>query len=256
MLIDARSFPAMVGAMTRILLACLALCTLSVLAAPAAAADRVFPVADFDRVIVEGPYRVRLVVGSATRAVASGTRDGLDRVSVEVRGQTMRIRAARGIWSGRPGIDPGPVTVALTTRTLRSARTIGPGRLDIEGAAGLNVEFMVEGGGTIRATRVAAENLVLGLHGSGALEIAGTARSLRGQFQGTGTVEATQLAAQGATITTNSLGNVALTVNGPAAITAYGLGAVIVAGRAACTSTGPGAAQVRCGGASDQRQDR
>lgn len=243
----------MVGAMTRILLACLALCAL---AAPAAAADRVFPVSDFDRVIVEGPFRVRLVVGSATRAVASGTREGLDRVSVEVRGQTMRIRPGRGIWSGRPGADRGPVTIALTTRMLRSARTIGPARLEIEGAAGLNVEFMVEGGGTIRATGVAAENLALGLLGSGALEIAGTARSLRGQFQGTGNVEATQLAAQNATITTNTLGNVALTVNGPAAITAYGLGDVIVAGRPACTLSGPGAAQVRCGAASDQRQNR
>lgn len=239
--------------MTRIILACLAL---AALASPAAAADRVFPVADFDRVIVEGPYRVRLVVGRATRAVASGTRDGLDRVSVEVRGQTLRVRAGRGIWSGRPGTDPGPVAIALTARTLRSARTIGPARLEIEGAAGLNVELMVEGGGTIRATRVAAENLVLGLLGSGGLEIAGTARSLRGQFQGTGNVEATQLAAQNATVTTNTLGNVALTVNGPAAITAYGLGDVTVAGRAACTLSGPGAAQVRCGAPSDQRQNR
>jgi hypothetical protein len=242
----------MVGAMTRIILACLAL---SALAAPAAAADRVFSVADFNRVIVEGPYRVRLVVGRATTAVASGTRDGLDRVSVEVNGQTLRIRGARGIWSGRPGVDPGPVTVALTTRMLRSARTIGPARLEIEGAAGLNVELVVEGGGTIRATRIAAENLSLGLLGSGALDLAGTARSLRGQFQGTGTVEATQLAAQDATINSNTMGNVALTVNGPAAITAYGLGEVVVGGRAACTLTGPSAAQVRCVGASDQRQN-
>jgi hypothetical protein len=239
--------------MTRILLAILALCAL---AAPAAAADRVFPVSDFDRVIVEGPFRVRLVVGGASRAVASGTSIGLDRVSVEVRGQTMRIRPGRGIWSGRPGADPGPVTIALTTRMLRSARTIGPARLEIEGAAGLDVEFMVEGGGTIRATSVAAENLALGLLGSGALEVAGTARSLRGQFQGTGNVEATRLIAQGATVTANTLGTIALTVNGPAAITAYGLGDVIVAGRPACTLSGPGAAQVRCGAASDQRQNR
>ena len=152
-------------------------------ALPAAAADRVFPIADFDRVIVEGPYRVHLVVGRPTRAVASGTRDGLDRVSLAVQGQTLRIRGARGTWTGTPGADPGPVTIALTTRMLRSARTIGPARLEIEGAAGLNVEFAVEGGGTIRATRVAVENLALGLLGSGALDIAGTRRSLRGQFR-------------------------------------------------------------------------
>ena len=242
----------MVGAMTRILLASLAL---GALAAPAAAADRVFPVADFNRVIVEGPYRVHLVIGRPSRAVASGTREGLDRVSVEVNGQTLLIRRARGTWTARPGADLGPVTVALATRNLRSARTIGPGRLDIEGAAGLNVEFTVEGGGTIRAARIAAENLALALLGSGAFDLAGTARSLRGQFQGTGTVEARQLVAQEATIIANTMGNVALTVNGPAAITAYGLGEVVVGGRPACTTSGPSAAQVRCGAASDQRQN-
>ena len=83
---------------------------------------------------------------------------------------------------------------------------------------------MVEGSGTLRATHVAADNLSLGLRGSGALEVAGTARSLRGQFQGTGDVEAAQLAAENATITTNTIGNVALTVNGRPTITAYGLG--------------------------------
>jgi len=245
----------MIPAMIRILPVALALAG-ALPAAPAAAADRVFPIADFDRVIVEGPYRVHLVVGRPTRAVASGTRDGLDRISLAVQGQTLRIRGGRGTWTGTPGADPGPVTIALTTRMLRSARTIGPARLEIEGAAGLNVEFAVEGGGTIRATRVAAENLALGLLGSGALDIAGTARSLRGQFQGTGTVAATGLAAQNATISTNTLGNVALTVNGPVAVTAYGLGEVVVAGRPACTLSGPGAAQVRCGAASDQRQNR
>ena len=244
----------MISAMIRILPAALTAALAGALLAAPAAADRVFPVADFDRVIVEGPYRVHLVVGRPTRAVASGTRDALDRVSLAVQGQTLRIRGGRGTWTGTPGADPGPVTIALTPRMLRSARTIGPARLEIEGAAGLNVEFQVEGGGTIRATRVAAENLVLGLLGSGALDVAGTARSLRGQFQGTGNVEATQLAAQGATVTTNTLGNVALTVNGPAAVNANGLGDVAILGRPACTVTGLGASQVRCGArASNQR---
>lgn len=242
----------MVRAMTRILLA---LPTLAAFAAPASAIDRNYPISDFDRVIVEGPYRVHLVIGRSTTAAASGTRDGLDRVSVDVQGQTLRIRRARYAWAGTAGADTGPVTIALTTRALRSARLIGPATLDVDGAQGLNVTFVVEGSGRIRATRVAAETLSLGLLGSGTLDIAGTADTLRGEFQGSGNVEAPRLVAKAAVIATNTGGTVAVTVNGPATVTANGLGDVFMFGTPNCVLNGPGMAQVRCGG-SDQRQNR
>jgi hypothetical protein len=243
--------------MTRLIPALLAL---TAFATPASAADRPYPVADFDRLVVEGPYRVHLVVGRATTARANGTRDGLDRVSIETNGQTLRIRPQRNAWGADAGDDPGPVTIELTTRTLRSARLLGPAILDGEGASGLNVEFMVQGSGTLRATRVAADALSLGLLGAGSLELAGTAKTLRGQFQGTGNVAGAGLAADAATITANTAGDVALQVNGRAEIAAYGLGTVIISGNPACVLTGPGASQVSCGRishqASDQRQGR
>ena len=244
--------------MSRLLLALL---TLVSAAMPAQAADRPFPVSDFDRLVVEGSYRVRLIVGGPSRAIASGTRDGLDRVSIESTGQTLRIRPRRNQWGASAGTDPGPVTIELSTRTLRSARLIGPASLEIDragaGAApgGRNVEFMVQGSGTLRATRVTADTLTLGLLGAGSLDVAGTAETLRGQFQGTGSVAAANLAAEGATITTNTVGTVALQVNGRAEISAYGLGTVTIVGRPACTLSGPGASNVRCGG-SDQGQAR
>ena len=108
----------------------------------------------------------------------------------------------------------------------------------------------------MRATRVAVDALSLGLLGAGVLDIAGTAKTLRGQFQGTGSVAAATLAADAATVTSNIAGNVALQVNGRAEITAYGLGSVTVTGRPACVLSGSGAAQVRCSLASNQRQPR
>lgn len=224
------------------------------LAAPAQAADRQIPVSDFDRLVVEGPYRVRLVVGGASRAVASGTREGLDRVAIESSGQTLRIRPRRNQWGANAGNDPGPVTIELRTRNLRSARLLGPAVLDVEGARGLAVEFMVEGSGTLRATRVAVDALALGLLGSGSLDVTGNAETLRGQFQGTGNVAAANLTAGSATITTNTAGTVALQVNGRAEVTAYGLGIVTIGGRPACV-LGGSSSQVRCG-ASNQGQRR
>jgi hypothetical protein len=235
--------------MTRLLLVLLAF------AAPAAAETRRVPVGDFDRLIVEGPYVVHLITGRPSGASAQGTRDALDRVTIDVQGQTLRIRRNRSAWGGAPGADVGTVTVELVTRSLRSARLIGPARLDLEGARGLNVELSVEGSGTIRAAGIDADHLSLALLGSGRLEVAGVARMLNGNFQGTGDIVAADLRAGQATIATTTSGAVAITVNGPATVTANGLGNVRILGRPVCAVAGVAADQVRCGG-SDQGQHR
>lgn len=237
--------------MIRILATLLAL---AAFAAPAGAIDRRLSVTDFDRVIVEGPYQIRLVIGRASSAIVSGSLAALDRVTVDVQGQTLRIRRNRSAWGGAAGADGGPVTIELTTRRLRSARLVGPARLDVQGAAGLNVEFAVEGSGTIRAAGVNADTLSLGLIGAGRIEIGGAAGVLRGDFQGGGSVDASTLSVRQATVANTSSGEVLLAVRGPITITNNGLGSVRVSGAPACTIRGIGAAQVAC--ASDQRQHR
>src|ERR1700741_301455 len=102
--------------MTRYLIPFLAL---TAFAAPAFAEDRHFAIEDFDRVIAEGPYVVHLVVGRATSAIAHGSRDALDRMSLAVQGMTLRIRRNRNAWGGASTADPGAVTIDLTTRALR-----------------------------------------------------------------------------------------------------------------------------------------
>ncbi len=216
------------------------------IAAPASAAERRYPVTDFDRVVVEGPYIVRLTTGRPSSAVATGSREALDRIAIDVQGQTLRIRRNRSAWGGTPGAAAGPLTVELSTRTLRSARLIGPASLDVDGAEGLRVDFTVEGSGRLRAANVDADNLSLGLLGSGKLEIAGAARTLRADFQGTGDVDAARLVAEDATISTTTMGAVSLAVERSVTITANGLGDVTILGRPSCTVRGVGAAQVRC----------
>jgi hypothetical protein len=227
---------------------------LAALAAPAHAVDRRLSVTDFDRVIVEGPYQVRLVVGRPSSATVSGSIAALDRVTVDVQGQTLRVRRNRSAWGGAPGADAGRVTIELSTRRLRSARLVGPAQLNVQGAAGLNVEFTVEGSGTLRAANVDADTLSLGLIGAGRLEIGGRAGVLRGDFQGSGTVDASNLGARQADVTSTTSGDVLLAVRGPATVTNNGMGNVRVSGAPACTIRGLGAAQVACD--SDQRQHR
>ncbi|HEV2865470.1 MAG TPA: head GIN domain-containing protein [Allosphingosinicella sp.] len=236
--------------MTRTILAFAALLA----AFPAAAAERRYPVTDFDRVVVEGPYIVRLTAGPSSSAVARGTQAALDRAVIDVSGQTLRIRRNRSYWGGNPGAQEGPLVIELATRTLRSARLIGPARLEADRVQGLRVDLIVEGSGDLRATNVRADNLSLGLAGAGRLQVSGTAETLVADIQGTGEVEASSLRAENASITTTTTGNVAVAASETATVTALGLGQVTILGRPACTVRGPNADLVRCG--SDQRQQR
>ncbi|MEA3040421.1 MAG: hypothetical protein QOE79_2934, partial [Sphingomonadales bacterium] len=214
---------------------------LSALAAPAHAEDRRYAIEDFDRVIAEGPYIVHLVTGRTSSAVAHGSRQALDRMSLDVQDQMLRIRRNRNAWAGSPGADPGIVTVTLVTRSLRAAHLIGPVRFDADNVRGLRVEFSVEGSGSLHATRLNADALSLALLGSGRLDIAGAARTLAGIFQGSGDIAAPGLVAHEARISSTTSGAVALTVNGPAAVTNNGVGNVRILGRPVCTIGGSAA---------------
>ncbi|MGQ0558925.1 MAG: head GIN domain-containing protein [Sphingosinicella sp.] len=229
--------------MTRLLFMIAGLFTV---AAPAAAAERRFAVTDFDRVVVEGPYVVRLVTGRPSAATATGPRAAVDRLSLDVTGQTLRIRRNRNQWVGATGVQ-GPVTIELATRTLRGARLIGPSELTIDRVAGLRVDLSVEGSGRMNVAGIAADNLTFGLFGSGRLELAGRSGTVRADIQGSGDVVAPQLRAETLTITSTTSGNVTLTAVRSATVNALGLGTISVAGRSACTVRGPGADLVRCG---------
>ena len=223
-------------------------------AAPAAAAERRYAVTDFDRIVVEGPYIVRLVTGRPSSASASGSQAALDRMTIDVSGQTLRIRRNRSSWGGNPGAQQGPVEIELTTRSVRAVRLIGPGSVELNGARGLRVDLIVEGSGSLRAADVEADSLSLGLAGSGRLEVAGTAEILNADIQGTGDVDGSRLRVEQATITTATTGLVTLEVVEEATVGAFGVGQVEISGNPACTLRGPSADLVRCG--SDQRQNR
>ena len=234
----------MMRLMVRILAASLAL---TIAAGSASAADRRYSVTDFDRVVVEGPYTVRLTVGRPSAAVGTGAQAALEGVTVDVQGTTLRIRRNANAWGGYPGRPPAPATIALTTRNLRSARLAGTGSLSVEGARGLRVEFSVEGSGRLAATGVAVDNLALAARGAGTMEVVGTARALTVQVQGAATLQGSALTTETATVAVATSGDVLLNARRSANVTANGLGRVEIAGNPACTLSGTQSADVRCG---------
>ena len=75
-----------------------ALVTASAIATPAAAADRNYSVTSFDRIRLDGPFKVRLTTNVAPFARATGSPEALDGVSLEVQGRTLIIHFNRSSW--------------------------------------------------------------------------------------------------------------------------------------------------------------
>ena len=72
------------------------------LAAPAIAAERHYSVTSFDRIRIDGGYRVTLATGVAPFATASGNQAALDGVTIDVQGRTLIVHADRAAWGVTP----------------------------------------------------------------------------------------------------------------------------------------------------------
>ena len=69
-------------------------------ASAATAADRNFGVSGFDRIRVDGAYKVVLTVGAPPFARATGSTRALDPVDIIVEGRTLVIHPNRSAWGG------------------------------------------------------------------------------------------------------------------------------------------------------------
>ncbi|MFN3387949.1 MAG: GIN domain-containing protein [Allosphingosinicella sp.] len=233
--------------MNRIIAAALSIAAALAAALPAAAAERRYSVTDYDRVEVEGPYRVTLATGRPSGVVATGSQQALERVSIEVQGRTLRIRANRSAWGGYPGDPVGPVEIAASTRDLRAALVVGSGSLAVDKARGLRLDLSVSGSGQMAVGQVQADNLVVGLLGSGRIALGGAAKTMRATIQGSGDLDAAALGVEDLTLTADTAGTIAVRAARAARVTAIGAGDVRIDGKAACTLSGPAAATVACG---------
>src|SRR4051794_24958787 len=113
------------------------------LSAPANCATRSFGIESFTKIRVSGPYKVSVATGVAPFAQANGSPAALDRVALEVRGDTLVVQTNPS-WGGYPGLDTGPVEISIGTHDLTSASLIGAGRIAIDRVKGLTFGLSVQ----------------------------------------------------------------------------------------------------------------
>ncbi|WP_106640532.1 head GIN domain-containing protein [Allosphingosinicella vermicomposti] len=225
----------------------LAVLFLSFISAPALADERRYTITDFDRIRIDGPYRVEVNAGSASTVTGTGARDALDRVAVDVEGRVLRIRTDKSSWKGSG--NAGPVSLRITTRQLRGLILSGSGSAEVHGIKGLRFDLSLAGSGQAKIDNIAADRVVVTLTGAGGATLAGHAKLLEANLIGSSSLDAAALTAEDVKIASASAGNVTAAARRTATITGGGTGDIMVKGSAACTIRAEGAGAVSCGDA-------
>jgi hypothetical protein len=214
------------------------------LSAPVDAATRNFGITGFTRIRVEGPYRVQLATGVAPFAQASGSPAALDRVAVEVQGNTLIVHPNRSSWGGYPDADAGPVEVKLGTHDLNAAWLNGSGALAIDRVKGLGFDLSVQGSGLVSVGNAEVDQLKVSIAGTASAALAGRADKMTAIVRGISTLDAAGLETKDATIGAEGAATVKAKVGNAATIDATGPATIILGGGPACTVRASGSATV------------
>ena len=218
--------------------------TLVAMAAPSGAAIRNFGITGFTKIRVDGPYKVTFSSGVAPFARASGPGPALDRLTVEVRGDTLVVQANKSGWGGYPGENPGPVEISAGTHDLSNAWVNGAGALLIDRVAGLSFALSVQGSGRAEIAASDADQLNVSLVGTASAKLAGRAKKLTVLVRGISALDGTDLASTDASIGTEGAATVDANVKGEAVIDSSGPATIRLTGRPTCTLRTGGSATV------------
>jgi hypothetical protein len=204
-------------------------------APPAGAATRNFGITGFEKVRIEGPFKVRLTTGVAPFASASGSPAALERVAIDVRGNTLVVHSNLSSWGGYPGQDSGPVEISLGTHDLSSAWLSGSGALAIDRVKGLSFDLSAQGSASATVGRADVDQLNVSVVGTANATLAGQAAKLTAVVRGISSLDAAGLSSKDATIGAEGSATVAADVSNSATVDGSGPATVRFTGTPACT---------------------
>ncbi|WP_374293827.1 GIN domain-containing protein [Sphingomonas sp.] len=214
------------------------------------AADRQIPLGSFDRIRVEGPYKVQVLAGRSPRATVSGAADALDGVEIRVDGRSLVVRKARDTlgagWGPRRAT---PVAVTVSALTVNAVSAMAGSVVTVSAVKGDRVDLSVGGPGSIAVESAQATQLTATVIGPGAISVGGRADRARLTSSGTGTIDAEALEAGDLIARLDGAGEIRARSRYTATIANMGLGQVTVAGRPKCRVDAPGGGTVTCGAA-------
>ena len=211
----------------------------ALLATPAQAAERRWPVGSIERIRVEAPVTIRVVTGggNGVRGTAAD-RATLDALDLRVDGPTLTIRAPRG--------STAPAEIVVATPRLDTIALFAPATVLVDTLRGTRATVSVSGAGSVTVARVDAERFDATLVGEGAITAAGRATEARVAGNGPGTIDTAALSTERTTVQAAGELIVRAGARSTARITAGPDAQVTMTGHPQCTIRAATPANVRC----------
>jgi hypothetical protein len=217
------------------------------LAAPAAAAERIVQVGSFERLRVDGPIAVTVAAGSP-RATVDGDARVIDRLTVRLEGRTLVVRMSRDDWAEQGRAQAGaPIRLTLSTPALTSIVISSGADVRAAGMKADRVDLSVTGTGSIAVTGVQGTQLNATVIGTGTIAMAGRTNTARLLDNGPGTIDAEALDASELVVRVDGPGTIRARARYTARITNTGTGSVTIAGQPKCIVEPGGGGIVDCG---------
>lgn len=164
-------------------------------------------VSDFDEVSFSGYGTMTIKQGGRYSLKLSGPSEVVDRVSTEVRGDTLYID-----WDTPRLSFFGPFTetdlnIELTVPDLSLVEVDGAGSVEIDGLETERFGFELAGAGELRLEDLDVEELTVDLSGAGSADISGKATDQSLTVSGAGSYDARDLESSSATVEMSGAGS-------------------------------------------------
>ena len=213
------------------------------LATPALAAERSFPVGTFSEVVLSGSMDVVVTTGAAHSVRAEGAEADLDRLDIKVKGNALVLSTKSGSWNWS---SREKVTVRVSAPNVSAASISGSGDMQVGPTKG-NFSGRISGSGDMTVASVDAPQLGLSISGSGDISVGG-GRCGTGTFSssGSGDISVGRVRCETVTVTTSGSGDIAAQATGAATLRTSGSGDITVTGGGRCTSRSSGSGTISC----------
>ena len=215
---------------------------------PGPVVSRNFQVGNFTEIEVAGPFDVDVKTGASPSVSARGNQNLLDRLEVEVKGDTLVIRPKKDRkWFGGGWNVNGKGTLAISVPMIRAATLAGAGDMNINAIRGDDFEGQIAGAGDLRVDTIEVSRLKLGIAGSGGVNArGGKAQRAEYSIAGSGDVDAGALTTETLDVSIAGSGAVRANASKAADVSIMGSGDVEVTGGAKCSVSKAGSGNVRC----------
>lgn len=200
------------------------------------------------KVVLDGVIDLKIRQGAQAALVISGDRRYLPRVTVTLRGDTLRIGTdLQGFHLGRPGL-----TAELTLPNLAELVSAGVGAAEVQGFTGDRMRVALDGAGTVHLRSQyrnvnanlngagsmtvdtgSADSVDVNLRGAGQMLVRGESRNLRARLGGVGSLDAQQLKSDSVDVDMTGLGGATVYAKTSASLRLTGLGSATVYGQPA-----------------------